>query len=251
MKLFHHIRLLLESEQQKAEFLEAGLKLPSGRKVPRGELVTFDIAEDDPRWEGLKKKFAALEREHKAFDLTMTKPTFEESAEGSCVRSGLKWLERYSGQTVEELLFLEGKFRIDSLIMAFEQGVSQKATRGGNDSLTDEERIILAVGALEREVNNGGYDQFFSNSSREFASTIVDSLHRIGCEKTAKITQRAIKALGISDLASGAIESVMATEDEQREEKLSRCDDVYYKSREPIAERLFAFIKANKADIRL
>jgi len=44
-------------------------------------------------------------------------------------------------------------------------------------------------------VNNGGYDQFFTNSSREFASTIVDSLQHIGCKKTADITQKAIKAL--------------------------------------------------------
>jgi hypothetical protein len=42
----------------------------------------------------------------------------------------------------------------------------------------------------------------------------------------------------------------MAAEDEVRLAKLNRCDDSYYKSAEPIAERLFAFIKANKAAIR-
>jgi len=42
----------------------------------------------------------------------------------------------------------------------------------------------------------------------------------------------------------------MAEEDEQRQEKLSRCDVAYYKNAEPIAERLFAFIQANKAAIK-
>jgi hypothetical protein len=64
--------------------------------------------------------------------------------------------------------------------------IKQEAT----NSLTEEEHIVLAVEALEREVNNGGYDQFFTNSSREFVSTIVCSLRGIGCKKTSNITQR-------------------------------------------------------------
>ena len=100
-------------------------------------------------------------------------------------------------------------------------------------------------------MNNGGHDQFFVNSSREFASIIVGSLQRIGCKKTANITQKAIEALGISDLKSDAIEAVICTHDEERAAKLNRCDDSYYKSTEPIAERLFAFIKANRTSISL
>jgi hypothetical protein len=46
-----------------------------------------------------------------------------------------------------------------------------------------------------------------------------------------------------------AIEAVMAAENEERLAKFNRCDDSYDKSAEPIAERLFAFIKANKAAI--
>jgi Domain of unknown function (DUF4375) len=144
---------------------------------------------------------------------------------------------------------LEGKYRTDSLVLAFEQAIGQKAEREGSQSLTDQERIVLAVEALEREVNNGGYDQFFLNSSREFAPVIVGALERIGCKKTANVTRRAIKALSISDLTSDAIEAVISTPDEGRRSKLNRCDDSYYKSAEPIADRLFAFIKANKASI--
>ena len=61
----------------------------------------------------------------------------------------------YSGQSADQLLSLEGMYRIDSLVRAFEQAITQKAQRGGVQSLTDEERIVLAVEALEREVNNG------------------------------------------------------------------------------------------------
>jgi hypothetical protein len=51
-------------------------------------------------------------------------------------------------------------------------------------------------------------------------------------------------------LTSEAIDAAMAGDNEERLAKLNRCDDVYYKNAEPIAERLFAFIKANKARIK-
>jgi hypothetical protein len=136
-------------------------------------------------------------------------------------------------------------------VLAFEQGILQKLKGKSKESLTAEEQIVLAVEALEREVNNGGYDQFFVNSSREFAAIIVGALRRLGCQKTATITQKALDALGTTDLRSDAIENVICVRDEKRSAKLQRCDDSYYKNAEPIAERLLEFIKENKASISL
>jgi hypothetical protein len=163
--------------------------------------------------------------------------------------SDLKWLDGYSGQTVDELLLLEAECRIDSLVLAFEQAVDQKAARLGVDALSGEERIVLAIEALEREVNNGGYGQFFLNSSREFAPTIVQALVLIGCPKTAAITQRAIDALHLPALSVEAIEAAMS--DEGSEAELNECDNSYYQAGEDIAGQLFAFIKANKDAIAL
>ncbi len=164
--------------------------------------------------------------------------------------SELKWLKEYSGQTVDELLSLEGEYRIDSLIVAFHQAVDQKAAREGDDALNPEERTVLAIEALETEVNNGGYSQFFLNSSREYAPTIVAALVRIGCPITAEITQRAIDALPLPSLTAEAIEAAMA-DDEVSGDDLNECDNSYYKSGEDIAGQLFAFIKKNKDALRL
>jgi hypothetical protein len=76
------------------------------------------------------------------------------------------------------------------------------------------------------------------------------SPRRIGCTETAKIKQKAINTLGILDLTAESIETSTATEGGQRQRNLHLCDDAYYKSAEPIAERLFAFIKTNEAIIR-
>ena len=92
----------------------------------------------------------------------------------------LKWLDGYSGQTIEELLALADEYRVDSLLAALEEGLNQKAEEVGEQDLSDEERIVLAVEAFEREVNNGGYGQFFSNSSGQYTPIIVASLLNIG-----------------------------------------------------------------------
>lgn len=135
--------------------------------------------------------------------------------------------------------------------MAFERAIRQKAEREDMQSLADEERVVLAIEALEREVNNGGYDQFFVNSSREFAPTIVGALLRIGCKKTARITERAILAIGVSELTEATIEAAMSEDAEGRTARLSRCDDSYHKSGEQIGERLFAFLNSERGAHRI
>jgi hypothetical protein len=78
----------------------------------------------------------------------------------------------------------------------------------------------------------------------------VQALARIGCPKTAEITQRAIDALHLPSLTNEAIEAAMDG-DTFSEEDLNQCDDAYYRSGEDIAGQLFAFIKKNKDAIRL
>lgn len=163
--------------------------------------------------------------------------------------SELPFLEEYAGQTTEELLALEGQYRADSLVLAFESAIMQKETRG--EDLTDEECVVLAIEALEREVNNGGYHQFFVNTM-EFTPIIVTSLNMIGCPAVARITKRAIDALGLGDHPScEAIETVIYDDDDARDEKLQECDSEYFETAGCLADPLLEFIKENRAGISL
>jgi Domain of unknown function (DUF4375) len=160
----------------------------------------------------------------------------------------LQWLDGYSGESVDELIALEGKYRTDSLVLAFEQAMDQKAARVGENQLTVEERVILAVEALEREVNNGGYDQFFVNSSREYSQIIVDALRRIGCPKTAEITYKALQIMQGS-MTEEEFENGTWDDNAERQDALGECDSLYFEGPENIEESLFAFIKTNRAKI--
>lgn len=58
--------------------------------------------------------------------------------------------------------------------------------------LTEEQKIFFYNQSLEREINNGGFNQYFLNSSGDFAHQTVQSLQTIGANKTADILQNAI-----------------------------------------------------------
>src|SRR5262249_34289212 len=140
------------------------------------------------------------------------------------------WFE-YSGQSISEIVSLAEQYRTDSLVSAVEQAICQKLDSAGEAGLSDAENLVLAVEALEREVNNGGYSQFLSNSSKQFTPAIVPALERIGCPVTAAITRDAIAAL---KLPRPDAEPDFDTEDEARDEALDGCDQRFYQSGEDI-----------------
>ena len=63
----------------------------------------------------------------------------------------------------------------------------------GFDSLNEYERTILVTQAVEGEVNNGGFIQFFDNSLGALAGETEAAFKRIGAKKTAAICRRALK----------------------------------------------------------
>jgi putative ribosome biogenesis GTPase RsgA len=163
--------------------------------------------------------------------------------------AGEAFLESYGGQSTAELIALEGSHRIDSIVLAFEQALQAKLER---EPVSDEERVVLAVEALEREVNNGGYHQFLVNSSNEHAEVIVEALRRIDCPATAAITEQALAAIGFTAaMTPGEIAEFATDHYDDLAQALGRCDDRYYAGDEPIAQRLFEWIKLNRAKIRI
>ncbi len=77
----------------------------------------------------------------------------------------------------------------------------------------------------------------------------MNALRRIGCHKTAEITEKAFKIVqempkALDDGASGAW-----GQGDERSELLAECDSCYFEGREGIEDSLFAFIKANRGRI--
>lgn len=107
----------------------------------------------------------------------------------------------------------------------------------------------MAIEALEREVNNGGYAQLFVNSA-EYVPITVDALERIGCSETAALTQEAIAALGVSgSLTPDAIQRAIEEDNPNREERLEECTNRYFQVAGDLAAPLMEYIKGNRSRI--
>jgi rubredoxin len=80
-----------------------------------------------------------------------------------------------------------------------------KEERAGLGSFTAGERSIYVIQAMTREVNNGGFDQFFYNSSGRQASDLLPALEAIGSVEFLGIAKKAIDRLGsISNLSDAS-----------------------------------------------
>jgi len=138
------------------------------------------------------------------------------------------FLDNYSGQTTEELIALKDEYRIDSLVLAFHYAIYSKIDL----NLSEPERYILAIEAMEREVNNGGWGQFFENTENEYNDILPVALDAISCPETAQLAREAID----TSHAEGDLDDL---------------DDKYYGLSESIEDRLFEYIEKNAAEIKL
>jgi hypothetical protein len=59
------------------------------------------------------------------------------------------------------------------------------------EKLSEVDRTLILVWSLQGEVDNGGFDQFYFNSSGDHAAETVHALRRIGARRTANLVARA------------------------------------------------------------
>jgi len=108
----------------------------------------------------------------------------------------------------------------------------------------------LFVENLEREVNNGGFNQFYSNSSGDFVEETLLSLKEIGAFKMAEILKRANTEWPNGeipkdrDVRGELLEKI----EEGSEEIWEQCDSDFYKCPDDVISLLLHFVKKNKAD---
>ena len=109
------------------------------------------------------------------------------------------------------------------------------------------QRVFSAIWALESEVNNGGFPQYFLNSSAESASFVVQALETIGAPKTASICNRAIVTAFPSGLPATveAIRSVAADFPDEIPEKLETLDQEFFAYPHNLTDLLFAYVSVH------
>ncbi|MBP0902702.1 DUF4375 domain-containing protein [Mariniflexile gromovii] len=75
--------------------------------------------------------------------------------------------------------------RSDLIIMKISTYLSKKSKYGEKaDRLNPSQKIFLLIDSLESEINNGGFNQFYFNSSGNFSHETVEALLQIGATKS-------------------------------------------------------------------
>jgi hypothetical protein len=105
------------------------------------------------------------------------------------------------------------------------------------------QKVFSAVWAVESEVNNGGFSQYFLNDSAESAPFVVEALETIGAPKTAAICKRAITTAFPGGLPQTpeAIRSAAADFSDEIVEKLEPLDQEFFAYPHSLTDLLFAY----------
>lgn len=142
------------------------------------------------------------------------------------------------------------------IVIAIDEYLNEKSEFGEKiEKLNSSQKTVLFVENLEREVNNGGFNQFYFNSSGDFSTETLDALLKIGAKKTAEVLK-----IANSEFPNGIIPKdreqrikIMEQIEDKSNEIWNSLDDKFYTSENEIdnlTDLLITFIKSNKKDFK-
>jgi hypothetical protein len=115
------------------------------------------------------------------------------------------------------------------------------------EKLSMEEKTIVFIEALEREINNGGFSQFFFNSSGDFVAETAKALKNVGSSKFLALLETAIAQFP---------DSYVPKDQSEREDIIDRNEDCaapvwqkleteFYRYEENIYDLMLSYISSN------
>ena len=135
----------------------------------------------------------------------------------------------------------------NGILIALSQ--SDRTAIGSDNFVTQSgpQKVFSSIWALEAEVNNGGFSQYFFNDSRETAGFITEALKIVGARQTAELCRQAIDTAFPAGLPSdlAVIRSMAADFPEETEARLNDLDRQFYLYPDNLTELLYAYVAAH------
>lgn len=116
------------------------------------------------------------------------------------------------------------------------------------NKLTEPQKLFYFNQNLEREINNGGFNQFFCNTSGENAHETILSLKAIGADKTSDILQKAIDQFPNKIVPKNRDERTEIVEqiEETANEVWDNLDQKFYEYEDDLNTLNIEYVKKNK-----
>lgn len=147
---------------------------------------------------------------------------------------------------VEKLAEIWKIENVDEFIIAMVEYVCKKCQYGDLlMALSGPERVFYVTQSLEMEVNNGGFSQFFFNSSGDLLGELVQAFTEIGANHTAELCKKALAVFGREVPADR--EKRQALVEDLESDILEECDNAFFEYAEDLNALNYAYIMKNKA----
>jgi hypothetical protein len=146
---------------------------------------------------------------------------------------------------LEELLKSDD---LNSSIIDIDNFIGELCEYGDDYSkLTEQQKLFYFNQNLEREINNGGFNQYFYNSSGNYAHETVISLKEIGANKTADILQKAIDEFPNKNVPKDRDERIEVIEkiEDNANNKWEELDKQFYQYEDNLNLLNIEYIKKN------
>jgi|GEM_PF-4979907 hypothetical protein len=151
------------------------------------------------------------------------------------------------GKTIAAVMKHRGETDAAHLDKNIDAILTEKVEKKGMAALTQEERNVYLVQAMNREVNSGGFELFFHSAAGAFAPELVTALGVLGLPVNQTIAAQALLRFGMPPSWS----------DEDRRRHLDeitlcggnlweRLDEAYYEFPEMIEEKILDYIAAHE-----
>ena len=148
----------------------------------------------------------------------------------------------FSGKVKQILNQLSGQkaiMAIDNLLSSIFYSKPEK--------LSEEEKAIVYIEELEREVNNGGFSQFFFNTSGDYTEEVIQALRKIGSTRFLGLVETAKAQFPNSYVPKDRQErqGILANIEKEASLVWNRLDSEFYKYEEDIYALMCVFILSN------
>lgn len=106
------------------------------------------------------------------------------------------------------------------------------------------QKVFSAIWALESQVNNGGFAQYFASSDGDTANYVTRALRSIGATSCAAIVERALAVVATGSLPDSQAErgALLDNLDDDARDALSQLDSAFFVYPDDLTDLLFAYV---------
>jgi hypothetical protein len=109
---------------------------------------------------------------------------------------------------------------------------------------SEPQKVFSAIWALESQVNNGGFLQYFISSDYDTAEFAPEALRRIGADSCSAIVSRALRSLtpGALPASREGCESLVEALSEDASDQFDALDSEFFAYPDNLTELLYGFV---------